>query len=111
MIIHHLILLLPFVCWNLVLSLGMLLHLILLRYSPGAYYLFVDYTSVEKLKGKTSMEAAMYLLKEIGVACVNGCNFFGSTSEETSNKYLRFAACRSDEDIEEAIRRLEKLNN
>jgi aspartate/methionine/tyrosine aminotransferase len=71
----------------------------------------VDYTGVDKLKDKTSMEAAMYLLKEVGVACVNGDNFYGNKSEESSNKYLRFAACRSDEDIEDANRRLAKLKN
>jgi aspartate/methionine/tyrosine aminotransferase len=51
----------------------------------------------------------MFLLKEIGVACVPGDNFYGIKSEETSNKYLRFAACRSDQDLEEAGRRLETL--
>jgi len=71
----------------------------------GAFYLFVDYTSVPKLAGMTSEEAAMYLLKDTGVACVPGDNFYGNKLDPTTkNKYLRFAACRSDDDLDEAIR-------
>ncbi|KAG7337227.1 aminotransferase [Nitzschia inconspicua] len=75
----------------------------------GAYYLFVGYRNVPALAGMTSMEAAMYMLKTIGVACVPGDNFFGKLSDETKNKYLRFAACRSNEDLAEAIKRIAKL--
>jgi aspartate/methionine/tyrosine aminotransferase len=77
----------------------------------GAYYLFVGYTTVPALTGMTSMEAAMYMLQSVGVACVPGDNFFGDHSEETMNEYLRFAACRSDEDLTEAIERINKLVN
>lgn len=76
----------------------------------GAYYLFVGYKSVPALSTMTSMEAAMYMLQTIGVACVPGDNFFGNQDEETQNKYLRFAACRCDEDLAEAIQRMKKLN-
>ncbi|MGK3735026.1 MAG: aspartate/methionine/tyrosine aminotransferase [Bacillariaceae sp.] len=72
----------------------------------GAYYLFVNYKSVPQLVDMTSVEAAMYLLKNVGVACVPGDNFFGNNLEETTNKYLRFAACRSDEDLDHAIQLL-----
>jgi aspartate/methionine/tyrosine aminotransferase len=77
-------------------------------FPEGAYYLLADYTSVPCLSGMSSMDAAMSLL-ELGVGCVPGDNFFGKKSEETSNKYLRFAACRSEDDLNEAIRRLKKL--
>ena len=71
----------------------------------GAYYLFVDYTSVPALVGMTSEEAAMHLLKVIGVACVPGDNFYGKKLDPTTkNKYLRFAACRSDDDLAESYR-------
>mmetsp|Transcript_2068 Transcript_2068/g.5471 ORF Transcript_2068/g.5471 Transcript_2068/m.5471 type:complete len:460 (+) Transcript_2068:106-1485(+) len=73
----------------------------------GAYYLFVDYTSVPGLVGMTSEQAAMHLLKEIGVACVPGDNFYGKKLDPTTeNRYLRFAACRSDDDLDEAVRLL-----
>lgn len=77
----------------------------------GAYYLFVNYTRVLGLAGMTSEQAAMHLLKVIGVACVPGDNFYGKELDPTTkNKYLRFAACRSDDDLDEAIRLLnEKL--
>jgi len=77
----------------------------------GAYYLFVNYTSVPGLVGMTSEQAAMHLLKTIGVACVPGDNFYGKKFDPTTeNKYLRFAACRSDHDLDDAIRLLnEKL--
>ena len=75
----------------------------------GAYYLFVKYRGVEALsKFQDPMEAAMFLLKDVGVACVPGNNFYGKAIEDEGNQYLRFAACRSKEDIEEACRRLEK---
>jgi aspartate/methionine/tyrosine aminotransferase len=74
----------------------------------GAYYLFVDYRSVPKLADMSSMDAALYLLKEVGVASVPGDNFYGKSSD--GENHLRFAACRSDSDIEEAAKRLLLLN-
>eukprot|EP00536_Pseudo-nitzschia_multiseries_P017630 jgi/Psemu1/321216/estExt_fgenesh1_pm.C_16910001 len=70
----------------------------------GAYYLFVEYKGVPSLAGRTSEEAAMYLLEDVGVACVPGDNFYGKTDDPTTrNRYLRFAACRSDADLDKAI--------
>ena len=47
----------------------------------------------------------------VGVACVPGDNFYGNKLDPTTkNKYLRFAACRSDGDLDKAIQLLnEKL--
>ena len=75
----------------------------------GAYYLFVDYRQVNVLKGMDAMDATMYLLKNVGVACVPGSNFYGNKDSPEARKYLRFAACRSDADLEEASKRLRKL--
>ena len=75
----------------------------------GAYYLFSNYTCVPKLQGKGPMEAAMYMIEKIGVACVPGDIFYGTAVEER-NQYLRFAACRSEDDIDAACKLLiEKL--
>lgn len=74
----------------------------------GAYYLFAQYGTVEKLKGLSPMDAAMFMITDIGVACVPGDNFYGKDFEE-GKKYLRFAACRSMHDIELACERLLKL--
>lgn len=73
----------------------------------GAYYLFVEYTGVEKLKGKSCLEAAMYLLKVCGVAAVPGDNFYGTLTSQQGARHLRFAACRSEEDLDEAALRLQ----
>jgi aminotransferase len=77
-------------------------------FPQGAYYLFVNYRQVPALKDLNSMDAAMYLLKQVGVACVPGDNFYGRKSGDAEN-YIRFAACRSDRDLEEATRRLQAL--
>lgn len=77
-------------------------------FPQGAYYLFVNYRRVPQLASMTSMEASMFLLKEVGVACVPGDNFYGKSLDDTNNCYLRFAACRSDGDLDEAIVLLER---
>jgi aspartate/methionine/tyrosine aminotransferase len=75
----------------------------------GAYYLFVKYKKVKALaKFENPMDAAMYLLKEVGVACVPGDNFYGKAIEDEGKQYVRFAACRSEGDIKEACARLTK---
>mmetsp|Transcript_34264 Transcript_34264/g.41968 ORF Transcript_34264/g.41968 Transcript_34264/m.41968 type:complete len:428 (-) Transcript_34264:122-1405(-) len=73
----------------------------------GAYYLFAKYRGVGRLEGLSPMEAAMVMIREVGVACVPGDNFYGKEVEEGS-KYLRFAACRNEGDVEEACERLLK---
>ena len=70
----------------------------------GAYYLFVNYRGVKQLKNMAPMDAAMYLINEVGVACVPGDNFYSKSKD--GNDYLRFACCRSLSDIETAILRL-----
>lgn len=70
----------------------------------GSYYLFADYRGVNELSGLAPMEAAMYLMREVGVACVPGDNFYGKAPD--GQNYLRFAACRSVHDISSAIQKL-----
>ena len=74
----------------------------------GAYYLFVNYRIIPALSSLEPMEAALYMLKEIGVACVPGDNFYGKAIQEQGSQYLRFAACRSESDIQEACERLKQ---
>jgi aspartate/methionine/tyrosine aminotransferase len=78
----------------------------------GAYYLFAEYRSVPALAHyQSAMAAAMFLLTEVGVACVPGDNFYGqsTTRKRDGERYLRFAACRSVTDLMEASRRLARL--
>ena len=73
----------------------------------GSYYLFADYTNVPALKGMSPMDAAIYLIKEVGVATVPGDNFYAVGN--AGDSYLRFAFCRSIESLQEAARRFQKL--
>lgn len=77
-------------------------------FPEGSYYLFADYRNVEALKSLSPMDAAMYLMKEVGVASVPGDNFYGKSFD--GEHFLRFAACRSMTDIEKAIEKLKVLN-
>ena len=76
------------------------------RVSPpqGSYYLFANYRQVDALKAMSPVDAAMFLIKEVGVASVPGDNFYRSGNE--GDDYLRFAFCRSLESLQEAERRL-----
>lgn len=73
----------------------------------GSYYLFANYINVPALSILSPMEAAMYLIKEIGVASVPGDNFYAAG--DFGNSHLRFAFCRSIETLQEGARRLGKL--
>jgi aminotransferase len=70
----------------------------------GAYYLFVNYRSVEQLQHLNPMDAAMYMMCEVGVAVVPGDNFYGKSQD--GQNYLRFAACRSVSDVTSAITKI-----
>ena len=70
----------------------------------GAYYLFADYRSVPALAAMSPLDAAMYLIEEVGVATVPGDNFYAIGNE--GDRYLRFAFCRSIETIEAGLERL-----
>ena len=70
----------------------------------GSYYLFSNYRDVDRLKGLSPMDAAMFLIKDVGVATVPGDNFYKVGDE--GNDYLRFAFCRSVETLEEGVQRL-----
>ena len=70
----------------------------------GAYYLFADYRSVPALSAMSPTDAAMHLIREVGVATVPGDNFYATGNE--GDRYLRFAFCRSLETIEAGLDRL-----
>ena len=73
----------------------------------GAYYLLADFTKVPGLSNLTSMDAAMHLIREVGVASVPGSNCYHNLSDR--DKYLRFAFCRKFDTIAEAVKRLTKI--
>lgn len=69
----------------------------------GAYYVLAD---VSKLPGSTGKARAMYLLEHAGVAGVPGEAFF--SGPEGAN-FIRFCYAKTDEDLEEACRRLTQI--
>jgi aminotransferase len=69
----------------------------------GAYYVLAD---VSRLPGTTSKERAMYVLSKAGVASVPGSAFYhGAAGEDL----VRFCFAKSNEELEEAGRRLRTL--
>ncbi|MFH1443306.1 MAG: pyridoxal phosphate-dependent aminotransferase [Candidatus Micrarchaeota archaeon] len=64
----------------------------------GAFYVFPN---IRKL-GKTSQQMSDFLLNEAGVACLPGTSF-----GEFGEGYLRFSYANSQENIKEALRRIE----
>jgi aminotransferase len=69
----------------------------------GAYYVLAD---VSRLPGKTGRERAMYLLDKTGIAGVPGEAFFDGPE---GNRFMRFCMAKTDDDLEQASVRIEKI--
>ena len=76
----------------------------------GAYYVFTKYRGVRALSKKSPMEAAMFLITEIGVAPVPGDGFYSSGCD-AGLEYMRFTFVRSLELLQAAASNLRKLND
>jgi len=70
----------------------------------GAYYVLAD---ASPLPGRDSKEKAMFLLKQTGVAGVPGKAFY---HDEGGENLIRFCFAKEDSVLNEACRRLERLN-
>jgi aspartate/methionine/tyrosine aminotransferase len=68
----------------------------------GAFYAFPNVTGT----GMSSKDLAELLLNEAGVACLNGTAF-----GKHGDGYLRFSYANSLENIQEAIRRIQKVSS
>jgi len=68
----------------------------------GAYYVLAD---IARLPGATGKDRAMHLLRETGVACVPGEAFHHRPADGAH--LARFCFAKKDEELDEAIRRLE----
>lgn len=69
----------------------------------GAYYVLAD---VGRLPGRTGKERAMHLLERTGIATVPGEAFF---ERELGRHFVRLCYAKTDEELEEACRRLQRL--
>jgi aminotransferase len=70
----------------------------------GAYYVLAD---MHRLPGKTAKERVMTLLERAGVASVPGSAFYRGDEGDT---LARFCFAKTDADLDEACRRLERLS-
>jgi aminotransferase len=74
-------------------------------YRPrGAYYVMTD---ISNFGFANDVEFASFLVKEIGIACVPGSSFYKHPKD--GSQQVRFAFCKKPETLDEAARRLEKL--
>jgi aminotransferase len=70
----------------------------------GAYYVLAD---TSRLRGTTSKERVLDLLERAGVAAVPGSAFYQGSGGEM---LARFCYAKTDADLDEACRRLERLH-
>ena len=74
-------------------------------YQPhGAYYIMTD---ISGFNFPNDVEFARYLIQDVGVAVVPGSSFYRDPVRGAQQ--VRFAFCKTDPTLDEAIRRLEKL--
>ncbi len=74
----------------------------------GTYFVMVDiseFLALPQFKGWSDLEFCEWMIKEIGVAAVPGSSFFN----EDVNHFIRFHFARGKEILEEALKRLAKL--
>lgn len=75
----------------------------------GTYFVMVDiqgFLDQDQFKGMTDLEFCEWMIKEIGVAAVPGSSFF----KEDINHLIRLHFARGKDTLQEALKRLEKLN-
>ena len=74
----------------------------------GTYFVLVDiqdFLNLPQFAGYTDLEFCEWMIREIGVAAVPGSSFF----REPVNHLIRLHFARSEETIDESIRRLSKM--
>jgi aspartate/methionine/tyrosine aminotransferase len=72
----------------------------------GAYYVMTD---ISAFGFANDMEFAAHLVKEVGVACVPGSSFYKHPKD--GSQQVRFAFCKKPGTLDDAARRLEKLQS
>lgn len=74
----------------------------------GTYFVMVDiskYLKLDQFKGFSDMDFCEWMIKNIGVAAVPGSSFF----KEEVNHLIRLHFAREEKTLEEALKRLSKL--
>jgi len=76
------------------------------RPPQGAYYVMADFSGLSNLPDD---EFAKWLTVEHGVASVPGSSFY--SRPELGRKYVRFAFCKTDEMLQQAVERLQRVRD
>ena len=71
----------------------------------GAYYFFADFGALSR---DDDVTFAKWMTKEIGIATVPGSSFYRPNAPE-GKRYVRFAFCKKQSTLEQAVERLAKL--
>ncbi len=71
----------------------------------GAYYFFADFSALSR---DDDVTFAKWMTREIGVATVPGSSFYRPNAAE-GKRYVRFAFCKKQSTLEQAVERLGKL--
>ena len=74
----------------------------------GTYFVMIDisdFLALPKFKGWTDLQFCEWMIREVGVAAVPGSSFF----REPVNNLIRMHFARGTDVLDEAVRRLEKL--
>ncbi len=75
----------------------------------GAYYIMCDCAEIMATKGlKTSLELAMFLVKEVGIATVPGSSFYSSGENGPGRFMTRFCFCKKPETLAQAAKLLQQ---
>src|SRR5882762_739654 len=72
----------------------------------GAYYIMTD---ISAFGFSDDVEFTRHLIREVGVACVPGSSFYSVS--QRGQQQVRFCFCKSDETLNRAAERLEKLHS
>ena len=72
----------------------------------GAYYVMADFSDVSD---RSDVEFAEWLTREIGVAPVPGSSFY--SRPELGRHFVRFAFCKTDDMLTEAVTRLRRVQD
>lgn len=74
----------------------------------GTYFVMIDisdFLALSQFKGWTDLQFCEWMIREVGVAAVPGSSFF----REPVNHLIRMHFVRGTDVLDEAVRRLEKL--
>ncbi|MEO1163008.1 MAG: aminotransferase class I/II-fold pyridoxal phosphate-dependent enzyme [Chloroflexota bacterium] len=86
---------------------GMLAAGFKVNYSPaGAFYIMGDYSD---LYDGTPLDFSKWLIREYGVATIPPHTFFSEAHRSIAGTQVRFSYCKNDDSLEEAVKRLAKL--